>query len=71
MTEGRTSPHSLAFGLAPNGVTYSEFPWSSPHAGDGASHPVARKPRIALRPKGRATAERITPCRACQKRTSI
>lgn len=29
MTEGRQTPHSRAFGLRRDGVTYSEFPWSS------------------------------------------
>ena len=68
MTEGRTSPHSLAFGLRRDGVMDSEFPWSSPLADGGASQPVARKPRIALRSEDRATAERIAPCHARQVR---
>ena len=67
MTEGRKSPHSLAFGLRRDGVTYSEFPWSSFRTDGGASQPVARKPHIALRSENRATAERISPCHACQK----
>ena len=65
MTEGREAPHSLAFGLRRDGVTYPEFPWSSFRTGGGAPHPVARKPRMALQSEDRATAARITPCHAC------
>jgi hypothetical protein len=64
MTEGRASPHARH---QTGEVTDPEFPWSSFEADGGASQPVARKPRMALRSEDRATAERIAPCHACQK----
>ena len=67
MTEGRASPHALApYG----GVIDPEFRSSSFVADGGASQPVARKPRMALRSEDRATAERIAPCHTCQKDNS-
>lgn len=36
MTEGRSTPHALASGSRQNGVTDSEFPWSSPGTDGGA-----------------------------------
>ena len=62
MTEGRASPHAPPRRAS---VTDPDFRSSSFRTGDGAPHPVARKPRMALRSEYRATAARILPCHAC------
>ena len=65
MTECRGTPHALTFGFRRDGVIEPGFRSSSFRTGGGAPHPVARKPRMALQSKDRATAARMLPCHAC------